>query len=130
MLFDEYLFADYSGARETSPQRSAIRLAHASRDGTPTLIRQRLTRDELVGEFVSRLKQAKQTRTRVCFGQDHQYSIPYALAQELALGDRPWREALRALCAGSYGKNAPALTHPQTFAVSFNSWLTQNGDRE
>ena len=130
MLFDEYLFADYSGAWDTSSQRRAIRLAHASRNDAPTLIQHRLTRDELVSEFVCRLKQACQTGTRVCFGQDHQYSIPYVLAQELALGDKTWREALRALCSGSYSKNAPALAHPRTFAASFNSWLTRNGHRE
>jgi hypothetical protein len=48
----------------------------------------------------------------------------------LALGDKTWRDALCALCDGSYGKNAPALAHPQTFAALFNSWLTQNGRRE
>jgi hypothetical protein len=57
-LFDEYLFADYSGASDTSSQRKAIRLAHASRNDAPTLIQKRLTRNELVGEFVCRLKQA------------------------------------------------------------------------
>jgi hypothetical protein len=66
---------------------------------------------------------------RVCFGQDHQYSIPYALAQELSIDHHSWRDALQVLAEGSYGKNAPPLDHPATFAALFNMWLIERGQR-
>ena len=127
MLFDEYLFADYSGAIAESHQRRAIRLARASRAGPPALVEKRLSRDELAAEFLARLKVASSARRRVCFGQDHQYGIPHALAQELSVDGLPWRDALNALYAGSYG--GPAFAHPQRFAAAFNSWLLARGQR-
>lgn len=127
MLFDLYLFADYSGAQNRSAQRRAIRLARASRQESPTLVEKQFTRGDLVAEFVSRLKEASRAGMRACIGQDHQYSIPRGLAQELSIGHLSWRDALRSLCSGSYGEDAPALGHPCTFAASFNAWLAARG---
>ncbi|MDP2662671.1 MAG: hypothetical protein Q8R28_18285 [Dehalococcoidia bacterium] len=122
-----YLFADYSGAQKASAQRRAIRLAQASRRESPKLVEKRLTREELVTELVSRLTEASRVGMRACIGQDHQYSIPYKLAQELSISHLSWRDALRSLCSGSYGQDAPALGHPRTFAASFNAWLVARG---
>jgi hypothetical protein len=127
MLFDSYLFADYSGAVDRSAQRRAIRVAEASGTGAPTIVSKRFTRDDLVTELVNRLRDATRRGTRVCFGQDHQYGIPVALGRELALDHLPWREALRKLCDGSYGSSAPPLAHPKVFARAFNEWLSTQG---
>jgi hypothetical protein len=127
MLFDEYLFADYSGALATSAQRKSIRLAAASVDGSPSIVERRLTRDDLVEEFVARLEQATRHRRRVCFGQDHQYSVPLGLLQELGLVNQRWRSVLDALATGGYGDAAPKLGHPKIFARPFNDWLVARG---
>jgi len=123
MLFDRYLFADYSGAIDKSAQRKAIRLAEASPTTEPIIVTKRFTRDDLVLEFVSRLREASRLGIRVCFGQDHQYGIPAALGRELALDSLPWREVLTRLCGGAYGSGAPWLTDARTFAPAFNRWL-------
>jgi hypothetical protein len=128
-LFDEYVFADYSGAFDRSAQRKAIRLARASRKEPAFIVASRLTRDDLVSEFLSLLKDATRRGVRVCFGQDHQYNIPYGLALELSLTHLAWRDAIRALLLGSYAVGAPALSHPKTFASSFNAWLMAQGNR-
>lgn len=127
MFFDEYFFADYSGAFAESAQRKSIRLAAGSRELAPSVVRRGLTRDDLVGEFASRLRDATRRGTRVCFGQDHQYSIPFGLANDLGMSGFKWREVLDALATGSYGVNAPRLGHPKTFARLFNNWLTARG---
>lgn len=129
MLFDLYLFADYSGAQKLRDQRKAIRLAEGARGRTVTLLTKRFTRNELADELVGRLKDATRAGVRVCFGQDHQYSIPWQLAKELSVERLPWRDALGALCSGSYGESAPALGHPVTFASALNEWLTNRGFR-
>ncbi len=123
MLFDEYLFADYSGAVAENQQRRAIRLARASPGEPPSVVEARLTRAELSADLLARLRDASRSGRRICFGQDHQYSIPYALAQELSVHALPWRHALQALYAGSYG--GPAFAHPRFFAAAFNSWLVE-----
>jgi hypothetical protein len=127
MFFDEYLFADYSGAFDGSAQRKSIRLAAASRAVAPSIVRKGLTRDDLVIEFTARLKDASRRGMRVCFGQDHQYSIPFGLAQALGLSGLKWREMLDGLATGSYGESAPPFGHPKTFARLFNDWLVARG---
>lgn len=127
MLFNTYIFADYSGARSRTGQRKAIRVAYADGQHAPVLLERRLTREELVDELLHRLRDATRRGLRVCFGQDHQYGIPVALGRELGLADLPWRNALEALCDGSYGANAPPLGHPSTFARAFNTWLESGG---
>jgi hypothetical protein len=117
MLFDCYLFADYSGALSFRAQRRAIRLAEAIRGHPAALIKCRFTRAELVEEFVCRLANVRRVGMRVCFGQDHQDSVPFALAQELSISHLSWRKALRVLSEGSYGDDAPPLGHPSTFAT-------------
>jgi len=127
MLFNTYLFADYSGARARVGQRNAIRLAHAEDLQSPVILARRLTREELVDAFVDHLREATRRGRRVCFGQDHQYGIPFALGRELGVAHLPWREALEALCAGTYAANAPAFDHASTFAKGLNAWLEAQG---
>ncbi len=127
MLFDTYLFADYSGARARAGQRTAIRLAHADDSQSPVILAARLTRDELVEEFLRHLRDATRRGKRVCFGQDHQYGIPIALGRELGVAHLPWREALEVLCAGTYGATAPGFGHASTFACALNKWLESQG---
>lgn len=129
MVFDEYLFADYSGAFAARGQRKAIRLAAASSDCTASIVNRRLTRAELVEEFVDRLERATQAQRRVCFGQDHQYGVPVGLTNELGLAGRTWRQIVESLATGNYGDEAPALDHPKVFARPFNDWLIARGGR-
>lgn len=88
MIFDEYLFADYSGAFDARGQRNAIRLAAASVDDSPSIVGRRLTRNDLVEELAGRLEVASRRGKRVCFGQDHQYGVPFGLVKELGLADQ------------------------------------------
>jgi len=130
--FDTYLFADYSGARDESAQRKAIRLAQANRFKAASLVDRPMTRKDLNQEIFDQLKRASSEHRRVCFGQDHQYSIPYPLAKELALDQLAWRDALTALCFGTYGNQnqtmeSPKLDHPMKFAAKFNAWLEAQG---
>jgi len=127
MLFDGYLFADYSGARDRSVQRKAIRLARAAGSNRPLLVQAPFTREGLVDEFVADLREASRLGKRICFGQDHQYGIPISLGRELGLADLPWRQAVESLCAGSYGIDAPGLSQARTFGGAFNRWLESQG---
>jgi len=63
---------------------------------------------------------------RMILGQDHQYSIPYGLAQEIGL-DLDWRKGLKMLVKGTYAPDAPPLDHPKVFAKLFNELLTSRG---
>lgn len=127
MLFDGYLFADYSGALAPRGQRKAIRLARAAGSVRPHLVHARFTREDLVKEFVTDLREASRLGKRICFGQDHQYGIPISLGRELGLADIPWRQTVESLCAGSYGVHAPGLSQARTFAGAFNRWLESQG---
>ena len=62
MLFNTYLFADYSGAKARVGQRNAIRLAHAEDLQPPVILTGRLTRAELVEAFLNWLRDATTTR--------------------------------------------------------------------
>ena len=127
MLFDGYLFADYSGARDRSAQRRAIRLARAVGSNQPLLVQALFTREDLVEELVGDLRESSRLGKRICFGQDHQYGIPISLGRELGLADLPWRQAVESLCAGAYGPDAPMLSQAGTFGGAFNRWLESRG---
>ena len=100
---------------------------HAEDLQPPVILTERLTRAELVEAFLNRLRDATRRGRRVCFGQDHQYGIPIALGREMGVAHLPWREALEALCAGTYGASAPGLDHASTFASALNAWLKAQG---
>lgn len=129
MIFDEYLFADYSGAFDARGQRNAIRLAAASVDDPPSIVGRRLTRSDLVEELAGRLEVASRRGKRVCFGQDHQYGVPFGLVNELGLADQMWRQIVDSLATGGYGEGAPQLGHPKLFARPFNEWLVSQGGK-
>jgi hypothetical protein len=129
MTFDEYLFADYSGAFDAHGQRKSIRLAAASAHCAASIVDRSLTRDELVGEFVERFERASRMAKRICFGQDHQYGVPIGLTKEIGLSGRTWRQILESLATGGYGNDAPRFGHPRVFARQFNEWLIARGGR-
>jgi hypothetical protein len=123
MLFDRYLFADYSGARSVSSQRKTIKIAEATPSARADIIDGRYTRESLRHEIVRRLQQADQAGERVCFGQDHQYGLPVGFLRELGLENLRWRDALNSFFAGSYHSEAPAICGPGEFAAKLNEWL-------
>lgn len=129
MLFDTYLFADYSGAVSSRSQRRSIRLALATQSQDPRIFDKRFTRETLTSEIVSLLKDATRAGQRCCFGQDHQYSIPLSFATELSIQNIPWRESITSLVDGTYGPGAPPLSHPRTFGAALNGWLTSRGKK-
>lgn len=122
-IFDEFYFADYSGAASRSSQRKFIRLALASPDKAAEVSAKRFTRDTLLSEFVSLLADATKRGRRVCFGQDHQYGIPMGLLEELSLDSHSWREIIAALVHGNYAPDVPKLSAPSTFGPTLNAWL-------
>lgn len=127
MLFDAYMFADYSGAASPAGQRKSIRLALGEQNREPEVIDKRFTRETLVKEYLSLLREATRGGRRLCFGQDHQYSIPIGFANELGIHELMWREAIAALVNGAYGEGAPALSGPATFGAALNRWLVDRG---
>lgn len=127
MLFDRYLFADYSGAQSRSAQRKNIRLAAATREETARIVAGRFCRDALAQELLRELRSATSQGERIIFGQDHQYGLPASLLQELGVRHLPWRQVLRVLVSGAYGERAPALGPPHEFAPLLNSWLVARG---
>ena len=90
------------------------------------VLRKPFTREGLLLEFLERLRSCPKNGRRLMFGQDHQYSIPYGLAQQIGL-DLDWRKGLKMLAKGTYASDAPPLDHPKTFARLFNEWLVSHG---
>lgn len=127
MLFDWYLFADYSGAQSASAQRRNIRLAEATRGNEASIVEARFSRDDLGDALLQRLRAATAQGKRVIFGQDHQYGLPASLLTELGIRHLSWRALLRVLVAGSYGEGAPALRPPHEFGRMLNRWLIARG---
>ncbi len=125
-LGDEYEFADYSGALDSVQQRRAIKVARIEGSNETEVLRKPFTREGLLLEFLERLRSCTKNGRRLMFGQDHQYSIPYGLAQQIGL-DLDWRKGLKMLAKGTYASDAPPLDHPKTFARLFNEWLVSHG---
>jgi hypothetical protein len=125
-LFDDYEFADYSGAYDSVQQRRAIKVARAEGSNEPRILYTSFTRESLLLEFLERLRWATKNGRRLILGQDHQYSVPYALAQQIGL-HLDWRMGLRMLVNGTYAPDAPTLDHPKTFAKLLNEWFVSHG---
>ncbi len=126
-IADAYLFADYSGALDKRQQRRAIRVAYAEGDNEPTCLDGPYTRETLRMEMLSYLATATSRGIRLFIGQDHQYSIPFGLSQELGIANLSWRQLLDDLINGTYATNAPSLDHAHSFASEFNKWLEAQG---
>jgi len=120
-MFDEYQFADFSGARDTASQRKAIQVATAHGEEKPQRFERSMTRDALQRETLRSLEAATKQGMRLAFGRDHQYSIPGGLAKEIGLGGKTWRKALDSLVHGTHG--GPPLAQVREFAAEFNKWL-------
>jgi hypothetical protein len=128
--FDVYAIADYSGAADRTQQKRAIRLAIARGAGVPAISPETFTRDALVRRQLVLLREATNHGLRAVLGQDHQYSLPIALLEEIGLAGLDWREVLRRLVRGAYGRGGPPLAHARTFAAAFNVMLVRMGRPE
>ena len=126
--FDHYEFADYSGASDSDQQRRVIKVGGSEGSSEPELLNISVTRRGLLLRFVETLRAATRKGKRMILGQDHQYSIPYGLAQEIGL-DLEWRKGLKMLIEGTYAPDAPWLEHPKNYARRFNDWLMSHGMR-
>lgn len=124
-LFDQYLFADYSGAEDDAAQRKAIYLcaANAAKIADPV---NGFTRESLRCEVVQRLSAASCAGQRVLFGFDHQYSWPSELWQLAGLAEEPWEQAVAQLIDGTYGGPACDGRNPVDFGSDFNRWVQRD----
>jgi len=93
----------------------------------PVPVEARLTRADLTDVTLERLARATQRGQRLLLGYDHQVGMPRGLAIELGLDGSSGQDALRALVAGSYDPDAPAVSNPRVFAPAFNAWCQRRG---
>ncbi len=131
-LFDQYLFADYSGGGEDAHAQGNIRLYRSTDDGEPErLYRQKLnpngqsinfSRNALRERVQEELRQATDQGHRVIFGFDHQYSWPLRLLTLAGVDRLPWREAISQLCDGDEITGLPPLDIPRRYCKAFNEY--------
>jgi len=124
-LFDSYFFADYSGSAGLSGQKKSIKLAYAEKRAECKLVPEPLTRDSLVTKILGFLRTATAKDKRICFGFDHQFSVPFGLLKEIGMAELSWREMLDAFVEG---RGVPPLQHPSTYARQFNEWCKSRGN--
>jgi AAA domain len=125
-LFDRYLMADYSGAKDEKVQRSAIVLCRAEREAdNPLLVDTQFTRGTLRERLLDEIRGATKSGRRLLFGIDHQFSWPFGLLATCGLDHLSWRDVLMALGTGTYG--GPALSHPAEFCAAFNAYALGRG---
>lgn len=84
--FDQYIFADYSGAKKERAQKKAIVLAISSGGVEVSLTHH--TRDELFEVLKNLLHDAHQQGKRVIGGVDHSYSFPVGFYEIITA--QPW----------------------------------------
>jgi fructokinase len=104
-LFDVYAFADYRGGQVDGP---GVVLCVALGGGPARRVAGVRNRATLDVAWRRLLRDATDAGARVCFGQDHQYGLPVALAEELGLPTGDWREGLAAFFHGARGEAARA----------------------
>jgi hypothetical protein len=104
-LFDVYAFADYRGGQVDGP---GVVLCVAVGDGPARKVAGVGNRATLDVAWRRLLRGATDAGARVCFGQDHQYGLPLALADELELPTDDWRRGLAAFFSGVRGEAARA----------------------
>ena len=97
-IFDCYAFADYRGDKGDSG--GGVVLAVAIGSGPVRLVRGVSSRKSLSAALIRLLREATMSKSRVVFGQDHQYGLPLALTRELGLPNE-WRESMRRLFVGT-----------------------------
>lgn len=104
-LFDVYAFADYRGGQVDGP---GVVLCVALGEGPVRKVAGVRNRATLDAAWRRLLRDATDAGARVCFGQDHQYGLPLALAGELGLPSDDWRRGLAAFFGGARGEAARA----------------------
>ena len=117
MMFDTYLFFDYSGSGEHEDACDGIVGFRSSGSALPEQVRERFSRRSLV-EFVRReIDRADRDGRRVVFGFDHQYSWPIQMWKLVGLDAKSWRDALRSLVEGVSvgGRHLPPLDIPRRY---------------
>ncbi len=122
-LFDGYAFADYRGGRSDGP---GVVLCVALGDGPPRQVTEVRNRATLDASWRALLRDATTVGARMCFGQDHQYGIPIAIAAELGIPTSDWRTGIRQLFDGAQGDAARAGKAGE-FALTVNEALLRAG---
>jgi hypothetical protein len=126
-FFNEYLFADYSGAASGYGQRTSIKVAFAKAHFPATVDSGVFTRESLLDWMHRMLRDASERGVRVCLGQDHSYGFPLGLARELGIAAQPWRSGIASFLDGSYASGAPRFTGVPEFTAGINLWLRSRG---
>jgi hypothetical protein len=118
--FDDFVFADYSGALAPAAQRRGIALWRRPREGRARKVPGPFTREGLRRALLAILAEATRRGRRVLFGIDYQWSWPLDLWRAAGLEGLAWRRALAALVDGAHDR--PPLGPPATFAAAFNAY--------
>lgn len=127
-LFDEYLFADYSGGGEDHRAQGNISLYSATRSSKPYKLKfpdprtDNFSRDSLTSYILSRLDEASANGKRVVFGFDHQYGWPPRLREHAGILDLSWRDAVARLGTGHEESGLPPLDIPKRYCKLFNDY--------
>lgn len=126
-LFDVYCFADYRG--DSSDGSRGIAVALGIPNNPIIHIKDVNTRKSLSMFWQNLLVRLDETRARLIFGQDHQYSVPAGLLAELGISG-PWRNAMAALfCGERFGSHATRGKAGE-FAAEFNRVLRKEGKND
>lgn len=131
MLFDQYLFADYSGGGEDAHAQANIALYTLSADSSPekltplTGYAKNFSRNALTDFVGLRLDQATDQKQRVIFGFDHQYAWPMRLRQHARIATLDWRSSLQRLLEGDESSGLPRLDIPRRYCRLFNEFSQQ-----
>ncbi|MEM7474642.1 MAG: hypothetical protein AAF483_06580, partial [Planctomycetota bacterium] len=130
-LFDQYLFADYSGGGEDHHSQNNISLYRINsttppRKQLPEEGRARnFSRNSLTDFVLRELTHASARGSRTIFGFDHQYSWPLRLRQHARVDGVNWRTLVRELSVGNAETGLPALDIPRRYCKAFNSFSSQ-----
>lgn len=125
-LFDEYLFADYSGGGEDSHAQGNIALFTLSSSTGPQKLSSpsgntnNFSRDRLTSFVLDRLTDATNRQRRIVFGFDHQYGWPLRLRRHANLESLDWRTSIKTLTNGSQNGEMPPFDIPKRYCHLFN----------
>lgn len=130
-LFDEYLFADYSGGGEDSHAQGNIALFTLSSSSVPQELSSpsettnSFSRNLLTAFVLDRLTDATNRQRRIVFGFDHQYGWPLRLRRHAKVESLDWRNKIKILASGSQKVGLPPLDIPKRYCQLFNRFTGQ-----
>ncbi|WP_417735654.1 hypothetical protein [Rosistilla oblonga] len=131
-LFDQYLFADYSGGGEDRHAQGNIALYTTSDTSPPEKLMpltgraKGFSRNALTAFVLNRLSEATDQKQRVIFGFDHQYAWPQRLREHAGIDETDWRPAIQKLSEGDNRSGLPALDIPSRYCRLFNQFSEQD----